>query len=162
MKKIAVLLADGFEEIEALAPSDILKRLGYDVVLAGIKPGAVTGAHGIPVQPACELDADSLDAVFLPGGMPGSTNLRDSERVIALIRTLHSAGKIVSAICAAPIALHKAGVTAGRRITGYPGSEQMAPGLVYTGERTETDRERSRCGVRLRVCSRRRARFFAR
>lgn len=142
MKKIAVLLADGFEEIEALAPSDILKRLGYDVVLAGIKPGAVTGAHGIPVQPACELgelDADSLDAVFLPGGMPGSTNLRDSDRVIALIRSLHSAGKIVSAICAAPIALHKAGVTAGRRITGYPGSEQMAPGLVYTGERTETD-----------------------
>ena len=55
MKKIAVLLADGFEEIEALAPSDILKRLGYDVVLAGIKPGVATGAHGIPVQPACEL-----------------------------------------------------------------------------------------------------------
>lgn len=142
MKKIAVLLADGFEEIEALAPSDILKRLGYDVVLAGIKPGIVTGAHGIPVHPACDLndlDADSLDAVFLPGGMPGSTSLRDCGRVIELIRTLHSAGKIVSAICAAPIALYKAGVTEGRRVTGYPGSEQMAPGLVYTGERTETD-----------------------
>lgn len=130
MKKIAVLLADGFEEIEALAPSDILKRLGYDVVLAGIKPGAVTGAHGIPVQPACELgelDADSLDAVFLPGGMPGSTNLRDSERVIALIRTLHSAGKIVSAICAAPIALHKAGVTAGRLSPVIPVRNRWRP-----------------------------------
>ena len=53
---------------------------------------------------------------------------------------MHAAGKTVAAICAAPIVLHKAGLTGGRRITGYPGSEQMAPGLVYTGERTETDR----------------------
>lgn len=142
MKKIAVLLADGFEEIEALAPSDILTRLGYEIVLAGITPGTVTGSHGFPVQPACglrELDADSLDAVFLPGGMPGAANLRDCEEVIALIRTMHDAGKIVSAICAAPIVLHKAGVTDGRRVTGYPGSEQMTSGLVYTGKRTETD-----------------------
>ncbi len=142
MKKIAVLLANGFEEIEALAPSDILTRLGYEVVLAGIVPGAITGSHGFPVQPKCgisELNADSLDAVFLPGGLPGSTSLRDSDEVIALVRKMYSAGKIVSAICAAPIALHKAGVTEGRRVTGYPGSEQMAPGLVYTGNRAETD-----------------------
>ena len=80
MKTVAVLLADGFEEIEAVVPSDILKRLGYEVITAGIKPGTVTGAHGIRATPQCgiaDLDADSLDAVFLPGGMPGSTNLRD-------------------------------------------------------------------------------------
>ena len=143
MKKIAVLLADGFEEIEALAPSDILKRLGYEIVLAGIHPGAIRGAHGFPVQPSIrieDLKQDLPDAVLLPGGLPGATNLRDSDSVIRLVREAHGAGKTVAAICAAPIVLHKAGVTEGRRITGYPGSEQMAPGLAYTGERTETDR----------------------
>ena len=143
MKTVAVLLADGFEEIEAVVPSDILKRLGYEVITAGIKPGTVTGAHGIRATPQCgiaDLDADSLDAVFLPGGMPGSTNLRDCPAVIALLRKLYESGKTVSAICAAPIVLHKAGITGERRVTGYPGSEQMAPGLVYTGSRAETDR----------------------
>ena len=131
MKTVAVLLADGFEEIEAVVPSDILKRLGYEVITAGIKPGTVTGAHGIRATPQCgiaDLDADSLDAVFLPGGMPGSTNLRDCPAVIALLRKLYESGKTVSAICAAPIVLHKAGITGERRVTGYPGSEQMAPG----------------------------------
>ena len=138
MKTVAVLLADGFEEIEAVVPSDILKRLGYEVITAGIKPGTVTGAHGIRATPQCgiaDLDADSLDAVFLPGGMPGSTNLRDCPAVIALLRKLYESGKTVSAIF-----LHKAGITGERRVTGYPGSEQMAPGLVYTGSRAETDR----------------------
>lgn len=143
MKKVAVVLADGFEEIEALAPSDILKRLGYEVVLAGIKPGVVHGSHGFPVQaPAFlgDLPAEGLDALVLPGGLPGATNLRDCDLVIRRLREMHAAGKTVAAICAAPIVLHKAGLTGGRRITGYPGSEQMAPGLTYTGERTETDR----------------------
>ena len=137
MKTVAVLLADGFEEIEAVVPSDILKRLGYEVITAGIKPGTVTGAHGIRATPQCgiaDLDADSLDAVFLPGGMPGSTNLRDCPAVIALLRKLYESGKTVSAICAAPIVLHKAGITGERRVTGYPGSEQMAPGLVDLGD----------------------------
>ena len=142
-KKIAVILADGFEEIEAVVPSDVLKRLGCEVIHAGAVSKTVTGAHGFRIEASWtlkELDPDFLDAVFLPGGLPGATNLRDNPEVIELLRKLHSEGKILSAICAAPIVLHKAGVTAGRRITGYPGSEKMAPGLEYTGARAENDR----------------------
>ena len=143
MKETYLFLAKGFEEVEALTAVDVLRRADIPVKTVSITDSLqVEGAHGIPVTADClfaDTNFDDAEWLILPGGMPGSTNLRDSERVIALIRTLHSAGKIVSAICAAPIALHKAGVTAGRRITGYPGSEQMAPGLVYTGERIETD-----------------------
>lgn len=142
-KRIAVILADGFEEIEAVVPSDVLKRLGCEVIHAGAVSKTVTGSHGFRIETACtlkELDTDFIDAVFLPGGLPGATNLRDNPDVIELLRKLHAENRIVSAICAAPIVLHKAGLTAGRRITGYPGSEKMAPGLEYTGERTENDR----------------------
>lgn len=141
-KKIAVLLADGFEEIEAVVPSDILARLGYEVIQAGIVSRTVTGSHGFRVEAECmmkDLKAEELDAVFLPGGLPGATNLRDNAGVISLIKELRSAGKTVAAICAAPIVLSRAGVIGDRSVTGYPGSESMADNLRYTGERTESD-----------------------
>ena len=140
-KKIAVILADGFEEIEAVVPSDVLKRLGCEVIHAGAVSKTVTGAHGFRIEAACtlnELDPDFLDAVFLPGGLPGATNLRDNPDVIELLRKLHAEGKILSAICAAPIVLHKAGVTSGRRITGYPGSEKWLPDLNTRGPGQKT------------------------
>lgn len=141
-KKIAVLLADGFEETEAIVPSDVLARLGCTVIHAGIRDRIVTGSHGFRIEASCllkDLDVDDLDAVFLPGGLPGATNLRDDPAVIALVRKLHSAGKIVSAICAAPIVLAAADVVKGRKVTGYPGSESMAEHLSYTGKRAESD-----------------------
>ena len=124
MAKILVVLASGFEETEAVAPTDIWKRLGFDVTIAGLEDMQVTGAHGIIIQAdalfdeVCQLD---YDAVFLPGGMPGSTILRDDERVCSLVKSMADNGKVVSAICAAPMVLSKCGVLAGRKFTMYPG-----------------------------------------
>ena len=141
-KNIVILLADGFEEIEALAPADVLRRLGFQVVLAAIggSPAAV-GAHGIKVTAdarLADLPQDAFDAVILPGGMPGSRNLRDSEAVLALVRSMDASGKVVAAICAAPIALARAGVLNGKKYTMYPGFEAEMP-AAPTGNLVERD-----------------------
>ena len=142
-KTIAVLFAEGFEEIEAVTPVDILRRLDFNVVMAGFA-GEVVGAHGMSLKMDALLDdlsADELDAVILPGGLPGSTNLRDDERVIRLVRSMADAGKVVAAICAAPIVLAKAGIMTGRCCTGYP-MDMLRDALSaadYTAGRVETD-----------------------
>ncbi len=123
MKRILLVLADGFEEIEALGTADVLRRCGLEVVLAGLNQVEVTGAHGIKVLSDARLDdvaPATFDAVTLPGGMPGATHLYADERVGNLIRDFYAVGKIVSAICAAPIVLDKAGVLNHRRFTMYP------------------------------------------
>ena len=144
-QEIAILLADGFEEIEALAPADIWRRLGLQVKLAGVTGKTVTSTRGIPVTAdlmISDLDPETLQLVYLPGGLPGATNLRDDKRVIDLIRTVHSSGGFVGAICAAPIVLAQAGLSAGRKITGYPTTENGVDGLSYTGELTEDSGDR--------------------
>ncbi|MBQ7402428.1 MAG: DJ-1/PfpI family protein [Lentisphaeria bacterium] len=143
--EIAILLADGFEEIEALAPADIFRRLGLKVILAGVTGKTVASSRGIQVNTEVmleDLDPEKLQLVYLPGGLPGATNLRDNPGVIELIRTVHAAGGFVSAICAAPIVLAKAGLSAGRKVTGYPTTEDGVEGLVYTGELTEDSGDR--------------------
>ena len=141
-KNIVILLADGFEEIEALVPADVLRRLGFQVTLAAVGgERTVAGAHGIRVTADArltELPQDGFDAVILPGGMPGSRNLRDSALVLSRVRAMTEAGRIVAAICAAPIALAKAGVLAGRRYTMYPGFEPEMPSAP-TGNLVERD-----------------------
>ena len=142
-KRIAVLLEEGFEEIEAIVPIDVLRRLEFDVVLAG-KSAKVAGAHGINIETDClidDLDASDLDAVLLPGGMPGSTNLRDNPKVTALVKEMYEAGKITAAICAAPIALAEAGVTKGKKCTAYPMQlvHDALSDAEYTGNPAETD-----------------------
>lgn len=142
-KKILTVLADGFEEIEAVAVIDILRRLGVEVCTAtlfGTNP--VCGAHGMKISADIDLaqaDASSFDAVFLPGGMPGSKNLRDSAVVIDLLHQMNEQGKVVSAICAAPIALAAAGLLKDRRFTMYPGFEAMLGGAKPTGTPAEID-----------------------
>lgn len=126
MKKILVLLAEGFEEIEALTPVDYLRRADVEVDMASLTEDlSVTGAHGIVISADTTLDAVDLavyDGVYLPGGMPGSLNLRDDARVLKIVRDFAGSGKAVAAICAAPIVLEKAGVIANKRVTGYPGT----------------------------------------
>jgi 4-methyl-5(b-hydroxyethyl)-thiazole monophosphate biosynthesis len=143
--EIAILLADGFEEIEALAPADVWRRLGLNVKLAGVTGKTVVSTRGIPVTAdlmLSELNAENLLFVYLPGGLPGATNLRDNEQVIKLIQAVHNDGGFLGAICAAPIVLAKAGLSAGRKITGYPTTENGVEGLVYTGELTEDSGDR--------------------
>ncbi len=123
MARACVLLAPGFEEIEAITIIDVLRRAEIDTVTLAVKDNPVEGAHGIVVTADASLDGagDAWDAVILPGGMPGSTHLRDDARVQALLKSQHARGATVAAICAAPIALAKAGVLVGRKATSYPG-----------------------------------------
>lgn len=140
MAKVAVLLAEGFEEIEAVALIDVLRRGEVEVVVASIGAGEVRGSHGIVVRAdtgLAELDQESLDGVVLPGGMPGALHLKNDPRVIELVRRFARDGKLVSAICAAPTVLDAAGVLEGRRATGYPGFE--LPSATYLSARVVED-----------------------
>ena len=130
MANVAILMADGCEPIEALAPADVLRRGGQDVTLVSIgESAAVSCAHGINV--ACDAvlgayDFAACDLVVLPGGMPGTTNLRANERVCELARTFMAERKL-GAICAAPSILAELGLLAGRVATCYPGCEGSFP-----------------------------------
>ncbi len=141
-KRVVMIMANGFEEIEAIATADVMKRLGLDVKLAGMDGRKVTGAHDIVIEADCllsEVNTD-VDAVILPGGMPGATNLRDNINVIEFISEAYEKGKVVGAICAAPIALAKAGILDGKRATCYPSFEsQFANSTAYTASRLEVD-----------------------
>lgn len=142
MKKIMVILAEGFEEIEAVATIDILRRCEFNVVIAGLDSTKITGAHQIKIncdKLLSELNPQDFDAVVLPGGMPGSTNLRDSAAVKKVVLSIYQQGGIVAAICAAPLALAEFGLTEGRNITGYPSVEAKFGNCNYTGKTTETD-----------------------
>jgi len=130
MKKIAVMLANGFEEGEALFTIDILRRAGFECDSVSIGEEFVTSSRKITVK-ADKLLADSslaeYDMVVLPGGQPGSTNLSKDARVLQIVRDfLEDDKKFVAAICAAPMVLKAAGVTAGRTLTSYPGDDLKA------------------------------------
>lgn len=140
MAKVLVLLADGFEEIEAVTIIDVLRRAEVEVTVVGLGDGPARGSHGIPIVPERHMDQmriDDYDGLVLPGGMPGAANLRDDKRVLAMIRRFNADGKLLGAICAAPIALEAAGVLSGRRATAFPGFE--LPGAVYAEERVVAD-----------------------
>ena len=118
-------MAPGFEEIELVAPIDILRRLEIPVVTAGVQGRAVEGAHGVVMQAEMlmvDVNTADYDGIILPGG-PASWLLRDTPAVLGLVREMHAAGKLVAAICAAPIALEAAGVLKDRCCTCYPGVE---------------------------------------
>ena len=126
MSTAVVILADGFEEIEAVTQIDVLRRAGVDVTVVGLTAGPVTGAHGVELGTDATL-ADlgfEPDVVVLPGGMPGSENLGNDPDVVELLRKQHAAGRKIAAICAAPaFAPVKAGVLDGKRATCYPSFE---------------------------------------
>ncbi|MCR5387393.1 MAG: DJ-1/PfpI family protein [Treponema sp.] len=142
--KVVELLATGFEEIEALTPVDYLRRSGVEVVIAGLKSqgesdvSLVAGAHGIKVKTDMDFD-DFLasmngqlpDAVIIPGGMPGASNIAASKEAVDFICKMFEEDKYVCAICAAPIVvLAKTGILAGKAYTCYPGMEQKIADYV--------------------------------
>ncbi len=140
MNKILVLLADGFEEIEAILPVDFLRRLNFEVDVVSICNNVeVIGSHGVKINADMKLAETNkeYDAIFLPGGMPGSVNLRDNKLVITLIRRFFNEGKLVASICAAPIALYEAGILNGKKHTAHPSVKDTFIDSVYTGARVE-------------------------
>lgn len=132
---IAVLLADGFEEMEALVTVDMLRRAELDVKTVGVTGQTVTGSHGITVS-ADRLpnEVSKADVVVLPGGMPGTLNLKQSPFVRDLIdRTLNQKG-MVAAICAAPSILGEMGLLSGKNATVFPGFEASLKGALLSDE----------------------------
>ena len=139
---IPVFLADGFEEIEALATVDILRRAGLNVVTVGVGTCTPIGAHAISVHADLaedSLDLDEIDAIILPGGMPGTRNLEQSAVVQDTLRYAMDRALPVAAICAAPSILGHAGYLQGRCATCYPGFESELTGAILSNEGVVTD-----------------------
>lgn len=140
---ILLLLADGFEEIEALCPLDILRRLGADIKTVGITGKSVKGSHGVTVEAdllADEVDASLAEHLILPGGMPGSSNLDASPLTDVLINEVLAKGGKIGAICAAPFVLGKRGLLEGKRAVCYPGFENELKGaIISAGDFVVTD-----------------------
>lgn len=139
MKKSYLLLADGFEEIEALGTLDILRRAGMDVLTVSINPSfQVTGAHGVTVLADLMMEEEMGDPewVVIPGGMPGAANLAADHRVVHMIEKQNNTEGYIAAICAAPaVVLAPLGILDGRRATCYPGFEAQCSKASTTGER---------------------------
>ena len=139
MSAVAVFAADGFETIECLTVVDVLRRGGVRTTLASVmETRDVVSAQQITVT--CdttldELNLDEYDYIVLPGGMPGTTNLRHDERVVAAVRDF-AARKHVAAICAAPSILGELGLLEGRHATCFPGFEKTFPAGAFAGEKT--------------------------
>lgn len=141
-KNALLMLADGFEEIEALGTADVLRRLGINVCIAGLHEGLITGAHNMAIAVDVELSEvkkEHFDAVILPGGMPGAANLDNSSDVSEVLAYAVKNNSVIAAICAAPFVLAKRGLLNGRRFTMYPGFDAMLNGLHYTDAPAETD-----------------------
>jgi 4-methyl-5(b-hydroxyethyl)-thiazole monophosphate biosynthesis len=144
MKRVLIPLAPGFEDLEAVTLTDLLRRAGIEVISAGLHDGLIQGARGLRAQPDTALDAvldQDFDMIVLPGGLPGAEHLKNDARVQALLKRLAGAGRYTAAICAAPMALAQAGLLDDRRVTSYPGViDRIAPpGSLYTGAAVEID-----------------------
>ena len=123
---VYVLLGTGFEETEAIAPIDLLRRAGIGVLTVGISGRTVTGGHGIGVQADIllgEMDLTDMDMIVLPGGLGGVASIRASREAMDAVKFAWENGRFVAAICAGPTVLADLGITAGKKCTCYPGCE---------------------------------------
>lgn len=154
---IYVFLAEGFEEVEALATVDVLRRAGLDVKTVGVTGETVSGSHSIPV--VCDTvigniqPDENIQAVVLPGGMPGTTNLEKSAEVNAFIDYAVENDKYVCAICAAPSILGKKGLLNGKEAICFPGFEEYLYGATVSDKSVVADGKivtAKACGVALK------------
>ncbi|MBR2338091.1 MAG: DJ-1/PfpI family protein [Clostridia bacterium] len=139
---VLVFLANGFEEIEALATVDILRRAGLAVTTVGVGGEYVTGTHGIVVKADCgdaSAFPNEVQAVVLPGGIPGTPNLEASAVVQGCVDTAVEQGAYVCAICAAPSILGHKGLLRGKRATCYPGFETELTDAILSDESVVQD-----------------------
>lgn len=139
---VYLFLANGFEEVEALTPVDVLRRAGVEVTTVGIGGTEVRGSHGITVRAdAAETDVtpDDVTAVILPGGMPGTKNLDVSDTVRRFLSAAVERGAVIGAICAAPSVLGHQGILRGKRATCFPGFEPELTGATVLPDIVVTD-----------------------
>ena len=143
MKIIFVFLAEGFEEIGALTPVDVLRRAGLSVQTVSVMDEqVVAGAHGVPVladKMFAEINPEDAEMILLPGGLPGATNLDAHEGLSRMILDFAAAEKPLAAICAAPLVLGNRGLLQGKKATCYPGFETYLQGAEYTAALVEKD-----------------------
>ena len=137
-----MFLANGFEEVEALCPLDLLRRAGADVVTVGIGGDSITGSHGITVKADIKdkkVKFEDIEMVILPGGMPGTKNLDANETVHTAIGLAKEKGACIAAICAAPMILGKRGDLKGKKAVCYPGFEEYLEGATIPLSKVVTD-----------------------
>ena len=139
---IYMFLANGFEEIEALCPLDLLRRAGLEVTTVGIGGEMICGSHGITVAADIPegMYADAApDMIILPGGMPGSKNLDESRTVDVALKAAARRGAYIAAICAAPMVLGHRGLLEGKEAICYPGFEKELSGAVISDKKVVRD-----------------------
>jgi len=144
MAKVYVFMANGFEDVEALIPIDVLRRGGVDVITVSTTEDIIVeSAHGVGIRTdmmftAC--DFSDADLLMLPGGMPGASNLFEHEGVCQALKLQAAAGKKIAAICASPaVVLAQLGLLDGKKATCYPGFERMLETADYTGALVTVD-----------------------
>jgi protein deglycase len=143
--RVFICLAEGFEDIEAVAPIDILTRCGFEVTVAGLVPGQIKAAYGLTLVPTTTTDqVDSLyDAIVFPGGRRNAQALAGDKRVVKMAQEHYRAGKLVAAICAAPshVLGEAAGILKGKRSSGDPSFDDKlaGSGAIVTGESVTID-----------------------
>ena len=137
-----ILLAEGFEEIEALTQTDVLRRAGIEVKNVGVTGDYVTGSHGITVKSDILIDEAAKtvpEGIILPGGIPGTPNIAKCEKAVELIKKVNDKGGLVAAICAAPSVLGEMGLLKGKKAICYPGFEDKLIGAKVTMEKVVVD-----------------------
>ena len=138
MIKVAVFLANGFEDVEAIAPIDVMRRAGFEVTTVSVEDEMVKSSHGVFIKADITTDkmTDEYDIYFCPGGMPGALNLSQSWPVNEAIVNAYNRGAIISAICASPaVVLSPLGILKGHEATCYPGCESYAPDFEFSLEK---------------------------
>lgn len=140
---VYILLADGFEDVEAIAPGDALRRAGVPVQYVGVTGMTVTASHGLTVTAdiaLADIDASGCEALVVPGGLRGVNNIKSSTEALDAVRRAYSAGKKVAAICAGPTVLAMLGILEDRAAVCYPGMEDELTGArVKAGARAVVD-----------------------
>ncbi len=134
MKKIATLMAEGFEELEMISVCDILRRADVEVVLVGQNSKEVESAHGFKISADIlfdDMDFDSCEGIYIPGGSKGAENLKKDERVLDLVRKFDEEEKLIAAICAGPTVLMEAGILENTHVTSYPTFKDDFKGAIY-------------------------------
>ena len=140
---VYMLLGTGFEETEAIAPLDLMRRAGIEVLTVGVNGKVIYGAHNIGVEADItlgEMDLTNMDMIVLPGGLGGVTSVRASKEAMDALRFAWENGKFTAAICAGPTVLADLGITDGKNATCYPGCETgMGSANVDSAAATVTD-----------------------